>query len=769
VASCTLEVGDRVILLAKGGPPEAEFALFDPGDIELASTGPGQVREVGYRTTADDALRRLEAVGVTRELAEEAAAAMIPVIATTYARGPVARRVAPLLGAGELFDGAIYDYELRRYEGRWLDLPALALDLELSRATTLMQSLALVTLLSEVPPRTFLLMTTREYASERRPGERSYRRVPLDHVFNLKTALQTLAARGRRTPSPEREVGPTREELIAALHERGAATGDAEAKARLETISGAMGLRQKPLRGPLADPELWALEEQLTAGNAAGTLERIDAIEKVSGRSPATSYLRARSALLTGRESARIIAERASGLAMTMTSFAECELLAAEAWTAAGDVKRAVPFARDLISNKEAHEDVRARARQIIEAAERAGKIPTVPPPDAQFQEDVPLPPPPKLGVSARPPPLSLPPPGDPDELDNLVRTQPRSISDELTLNVHNPSSYPPQHPARPPDLGPLLPRKETPPLPLGLDAILQAESMDLPPILALSAPSPGISEPRAPRTPTLGGPPPSAPRQRAVPPVPSMPSRPPMPKSAAPATVKPPRSSKLPPPTEREEPTLKRLSGRPPSPEAQLRKATWAVEGMMRGASQPPYRSDSPGAHAYIPKAPRVPVTPGGEELAETLAMPPGLTGSLAPLDTLPSSVIDARVQFTFLARDLAREYREEQNVELRVDLASIEAMQAYLFERYPDKRITTVEEAIDVMKHGAMLSEVLARTLDAFWVDIAPSDLGYWAMVVPPDTRVWPFGRILRLIAMQHKERDLVAYFLELQARAK
>jgi hypothetical protein len=38
-----------------------------------------------------------------------------------------------------------------------------------------------------------------------------------------------------------------------------------------------------------------------------------------------------------------------------------------------------------------------------------------------------------------------------------------------------------------------------------------------------------------------------------------------------------------------------------------------------------------------------------------------------------------------------------------------------------------------------------------------------------VPPSTRVWPFGRILRLIAMQHNERDLVSYFLELQGRAR
>jgi hypothetical protein len=32
-----------------------------------------------------------------------------------------------------------------------------------------------------------------------------------------------------------------------------------------------------------------------------------------------------------------------------------------------------------------------------------------------------------------------------------------------------------------------------------------------------------------------------------------------------------------------------------------------------------------------------------------------------------------------------------------------------------------------------------------------------------------VWPFARVLRFVAMGHKERDLVSYYLELQARAR
>lgn len=187
-----------------------------------------------------------------------------------------------------------------------------------------------------------------------------------------------------------------------------------------------------------------------------------------------------------------------------------------------------------------------------------------------------------------------------------------------------------------------------------------------------------------------------------------------------------------------------------------------------MKGASQPPYRSDSPGAHVHIPKAPALPRL-DEVELADKLALPPGLRELGLPSEALPTSVIDARVQFTRLTRELGGEYRMVHGIQLRMDISGIEAIQGHLLESYPSGVVGTAEEAMDVRRHGAFLSEILARNLGAFWVDIAPSDVGYWAMVVPPATRVWPFGRLLRFIAKAHKERDLVAYYLELEARAK
>jgi hypothetical protein len=169
-----------------------------------------------------------------------------------------------------------------------------------------------------------------------------------------------------------------------------------------------------------------------------------------------------------------------------------------------------------------------------------------------------------------------------------------------------------------------------------------------------------------------------------------------------------------------------------------------------------------------HIPKAPPLPRS-AIAELAEELALPPGLQGQAASAEQIPTSVIDARIHFTFLARELGDIFRTAYGIELRADVAGIEAIQARLLEDYADGQLHTAEQAHDVRRYGAYLSEILARSFGAFWVDIAPADLGYWAMVVPPDTRVWPFGRILRFIAMAHKERDLVAYYLELLARAQ
>jgi hypothetical protein len=188
-----------------------------------------------------------------------------------------------------------------------------------------------------------------------------------------------------------------------------------------------------------------------------------------------------------------------------------------------------------------------------------------------------------------------------------------------------------------------------------------------------------------------------------------------------------------------------------------------------MRGASQPPFRLDSPSA-ITVPRTPPPPRNlSAATELAEMLSLPPGLHGQPPPRGDLPTNVIDARVAFTHWSRELGRDYRVRRKFELRTDVPGIHAMQRFLVERFPDGQIRTHDDAYEARRHGAFMSEILARQLGAYWVDIGPSELGYWAMMVGASTRVFPFGRVLRFVQMGAKEKDLVSYYLELEGRVR
>ena len=843
MATCTLRIGDRVALSSVGAAPEVEYALFDPGEIDLAATGPGMVQEIGYQTTAEDAINRLKDAGITWALVLETASAAQPTLAMTYARGSAVRRVAVALGAAELFDGFTYDTTAKVYQGRWLDLPALALDTEVARLTHSLQAMHLLAMLREVAPTDVVRLSTREIMAQARPGQRSFRRCSFPAIAMLPTTLRAFAVQLRNSPRVdrvERDGGPSAQEMLETLRDRIVLLPDPESQDRLRAIEKAIGIRQQAMRGPLADAELWPLEEQLSAGRAEGVTEIIDSLEKTRGKQPATTYLRMRAALVAAREPPRVIAERISSLALSMPSFVELELLATEAWNAAGEPKRALPFARDLISNASVNNELRARESQQF-AARRPSQIaaPAVKPPLSvpDLQQ------PPRKSAPAR----TIAKPSTVDEGAGRPSSVPAtseaprtpSVNERLTLNP-GPSSAPVTPPV------PILGRAEvateqearrtTQPLQTAVaedvvsTAPHAAESTSVAPTLpakprpgppplpaqARGVPSPPLSRPRTPavqpassrretppmmfgvtepagRPKTSPGPVPTArsPLSASKRPISGTWVGPPPPRTGQAGAVSRPTEAHFgavpppPPPSERppaEQSSVERpphslpkmgtvnATNRPTSrPAAEVpRLANRNSTELMRGASQPPFRSDSPDAHVHVPRAAPLPRFDDGAEAASALSLPEGLNGVPEPIETLPRTVLDARVQFTFLARELGREYDEQLGIVLRADISGIEEVQRVLLERYKTRSVTTPEGAADVRRHGAFVSEVLARSFSAFWVDIGPSDVGYWAMVVPPGTRVWPFGRILRLIAMQHNERDLVSYFLELQGRA-
>jgi len=122
-----------------------------------------------------------------------------------------------------------------------------------------------------------------------------------------------------------------------------------------------------------------------------------------------------------------------------------------------------------------------------------------------------------------------------------------------------------------------------------------------------------------------------------------------------------------------------------------------------------------------------------------------------------------------TRLSRDLARDYRLWYGKTLRCDVIAIDGMQQHLAHRFAGADITDEAVAWELRRHGALVSEIIARKLSGTWVDVGPTEPGYWAMRVPPGTRTNPIGRVYRFVALGHRERDLVSYFIELEGRGR
>jgi hypothetical protein len=907
-----LLIGDRVVLRANA-PPEAEYILFEIGDIELRSSEPGRVREHGYQTTVERARARLAQAGATAALAHECATVMHPVLSAAYARGTAARHVARYLGALELLQADHYDAGAHVYRGVFVDLPTLVTDLDMPPAAVALQALYLAMLLESEADETTVFLSTDAWTKLRKPGERTHRRPNTSALRDIRSSLGELAG---LDPRPTIREQLPRQDVIAFVRARGETAPDEDARALYASLERAIAVRDMPDRGPLSDPELWSIEVRLDTGDHEGVLESLESVERSRGRTPGTTYLRARASLTLRLEPPKLIAERVSALALSMTSFQELGLLAAEAWLEAGDPRRAMPYARDLVDAPDVDEGLLLRAKRLLARAvgaapenhqTHADSIPTaaMPPsqrPPAVFarsgrpsappvsvpdpegysafsftpaksrvptererrREDEPaaappsraapppLPPrvsaPPPVSslsrppqppsLSAPPPPLS-PPPASPRppplprrrplSADTLPATPPPPLELDLappvdlaasfTLDLPGPQSVPPkpslppgdaedgrtasQPPRRrrsmgvvqmesraPPGFDPRAEPENEPPGPsasstshAGRDATAIKETLrgkDLEDARRNAhrgsvPPPPALPREDAQARPTPLRPPPSSPA-----PMPprsgrnAQPSRQPPPPSYDPPPMRAPMptpvlDADLPPSsTEEVARTLEREKNIQRNSASNLGRAPSPVELAMHGASLPPYRLENPPP--LLPKAPLLPKLGGtADELAEHLALPAGLGNDGRPFDALPKSVLEARVSFTLLAREVGLDYRLKRGIDLRADVSGLEAMQSVLLESFPEHAIRTPEDAYELRRHGALLSEILARRLDAEWIDISPNELGYWAMIVPPDTRVWPFGRVARLVEMGHKERDLVSYFFELQSRAR
>ncbi len=771
---------------AKGGALDAEYALFTQNDLKLKATSIGQVREVGYETSAEAALARLEELGATAALAERVATILRGSLGEHYGRGPAVQKHVPSLLACQILSASEYDTATKQYRGAYLDLETLVEDLGLPRASTALQALSLAAFLVEVKPELVVILSTEELAQEKPSGYRSFQRVRFPDMDAFPDALLELQKKNRGPRPSARDRGPTRSELAAKIQSDAEMIDGAHAQEKLEALEAQIRTRPVRTTGPLAPPALWAMETALDEGRTEDLLGDIDALEQQSGRTPATTYLRARASLMTGAEDPRIIAERITALALSLSSFIELEVLAGECWVKAGEWRRALPFARDVISNPGADELLRARAAKVTQVAEEASRVdaprktssrehaealrsdlpppPSAPPPAPERYPTptttVPASIPPRAPSGAPdasvPPAQSLTPSAQQAAVSAVRHDSPLTFGSsldaawDLTMPLPGPPAVPGQNPAMPPPA-----RIE--PFPLADDAGSKRRSIS-------TAPPPPLEIPSLPLRP-------SAPvRGRSGPP-PASPSRPPT-LPPTPADVGARKRESASEALRRSSPDI-RISSPPPDETAHDdERAEVDVSEMrppsstpfMRGASMPPFAGHD-ASQIVVPRggpSPRLAL----RELAETLAYP---AGNLSPHDvddgSLPETAEEARVLFTRLTRELAVDYRETLGIAIHTDLDGLEAMQRYLIETLPTGAVRTPGEAREVRRHGAFLSEVLTRRLGAYWADISGSELGHWKMIVPPSTQVWPFGRIVRFIRMRHRERDLVSYFLELQ----
>ncbi|MGA2449610.1 MAG: hypothetical protein ABTD50_13080 [Polyangiaceae bacterium] len=379
--STWLRLGERVVARCDDGALVTEYALFDAREIVLHAADPVLVRETGYMTTARDAMSRLAKAGATPKLALEAASALSPEVAASFARtgGVRALCASGQLGPCELFDGGVYSSSAKSYAGMWLDLGELGRSLGMASAASALQALHLVAVLEEVSGTTAVFMSTANATRGGRPGQRTHRRVTFSSMRSLPRLLGRLPlVRLPEVVSGEEERRRT-EALLTRVRERGRADVGPGVRARLARFEATLSMGSPP-NSRLSDAELWSVEQELASGRTDGVFEALDRIELLHGPTSETRYLRARAALLRGDEAPATVAEAFSALAEDDRHFHEAELGAARAWLAAGEEERARVHARRLADDGGAAESVRMIALEILDATARSarpGEAPT--------------------------------------------------------------------------------------------------------------------------------------------------------------------------------------------------------------------------------------------------------------------------------------------------------------------------------------------------------------------------------------------------------
>jgi hypothetical protein len=157
--------------------------------------------------------------------------------------------------------------------------------------------------------------------------------------------------------------------------------------------------------------------------------------------------------------------------------------------------------------------------------------------------------------------------------------------------------------------------------------------------------------------------------------------------------------------------------------------------------------------------------------EAVEQLALPAGLREAMLKAGGSPRDPSQTRVAIVRVVRELGRDYRLWYGTTLRTDAAAVEAMQRHLLRHAAEIAAGRVDASTlgpEIVRHGALLGEIVARRAGGVWVDLAGVAPMLWHMGVPSGQVVCPVGRVHRFLLQGSREEDLVAFYLRLEADA-
>jgi hypothetical protein len=155
--------------------------------------------------------------------------------------------------------------------------------------------------------------------------------------------------------------------------------------------------------------------------------------------------------------------------------------------------------------------------------------------------------------------------------------------------------------------------------------------------------------------------------------------------------------------------------------------------------------------------------------ECIEDLSLPVHLRDDMLLAGEMPRNEAGMRIGIIRLVRELGRDYLRWYGSSLQTDLAAIDTMQRHLRGLAGEVlagRVDASSLSPEIVRHGALLGEILARRAGGRWGQLLGRTPGAWQMTFPSGDVVCPIGRVHRLVLGRGKDEDIVALFVQVHS---